>query len=544
MTAIPAARFPVAARMARQAAPLAVAAVLSACGIDQVGNPFSGGASMRIDVEVYKGPLSKEPEVQFEELRAILREVVTGVTTFNDRVLQMAVAKGYVAVKDSGDAAPLTVDPHFRIDLPREDRKYADHRSVSKVGGKSLFWKRDKSDKNEPRPSPEIEWCAGSKVRESMSSESTDAAFGECLTFAHLYDDVQHLKRIIYRLAETADDPAQPKSIPETFGEIVKLSARAGTQFKMKAFAWAGGQMVAPSSDRATRLLAVSFANLAAEYGNQIAARADTLLKQCRGVAGTTVDEASCRGIHRERLPLSVYLREINPTEFVNMFIYNRAVAPPITEEILTRPFWALGSQETTDRVRVIEHLFADHNWSRINTVHANGQGEVRMAFIKDDIGNWNLKSFSNDPTELVEGYKKISLAAVSAASRLAADIGTGGGASGLEKALSLAGRAARGRLGPASPEAAGINLDALAGTVGRQIDDTARRGKDAESKIKDDDKPKENEKKSGQRKQTYGELYGLLRQYDGMLESLQAAVAAQAAPDAPNPKDYLPKAP
>jgi hypothetical protein len=37
---------------------------LSACA----SGPFSGSGAMRIEVEVYKGPLSQEPEIQWGEL--------------------------------------------------------------------------------------------------------------------------------------------------------------------------------------------------------------------------------------------------------------------------------------------------------------------------------------------------------------------------------------------------------------------------------------------------------------------------------------------
>ena len=63
----------------------------------------------------------------------------------------------------------------------------------------------------------------------------------------------------------------------------------------------------------------------------------------------------------------------------------------------------------------MIERLVTDTHWSKVNSVFAAGQGNVRMAFIKDDIGNWNLKSFANDPTELVNAYKNAGLAALKA---------------------------------------------------------------------------------------------------------------------------------
>ena len=47
---------------------LSLAMVLAGCET----HPFSGSAAMRIDVEVYKGPLSEEPEIQWGNLWGLL----------------------------------------------------------------------------------------------------------------------------------------------------------------------------------------------------------------------------------------------------------------------------------------------------------------------------------------------------------------------------------------------------------------------------------------------------------------------------------------
>ena len=73
--------------------------------------------------------------------------------------------------------------------------------------------------------------------------------------------------------------------------------------------------------------------------------------------------------------------------------------------------------------MRLAKRLFADHFWTKINEVHASGQGEVRMALIKDDIGNWNLKSFDNDPEQLLNAYRELTSAGIEAAIRLAQNV-------------------------------------------------------------------------------------------------------------------------
>ena len=77
------------------------------------------------------------------------------------------------------------------------------------------------------------------------------------------------------------------------------------------------------------------------------------------------------------------------PTDFLNLYTWNRAAAWALLEEMVWHhPLNAFSSNETADRVRVIERLFADHNWGKVNTVYGSGQGEFTMALVKDDVGN------------------------------------------------------------------------------------------------------------------------------------------------------------
>ena len=94
------------------------------------------------------------------------------------------------------------------------------------------------------------------------------------------------------------------------------------------------------------------------------------------------------RGDENAAMPLSVYLRNSSETDFLNLYVWNKASSPRLCEGGCTV------DDATKQSTRVVERLFADNNWSKVNTVFASGQGKVRMAFIKDDIGNWNLKGF------------------------------------------------------------------------------------------------------------------------------------------------------
>ena len=113
------------------------------------------------------------------------------------------------------------------------------------------------------------------------------------------------------------------------------------------------------------------------------------------------------------------------------------------------------------------QRLTADDYWQKVNEVYASGQGEVAMAFIKDDLGNWDLKSFSNDPADLLASYRRVTYAALKTAADLATKAASGGAGDAARllnaaKATQLANQLATGEA-PATPGVVGgINLAAL----------------------------------------------------------------------------------
>ena len=52
--------------------------------------PLSGSAAMRIEVEVYKGPLSLEPEIQLGELRGYVIEAYSALVNTNEFAASVA----------------------------------------------------------------------------------------------------------------------------------------------------------------------------------------------------------------------------------------------------------------------------------------------------------------------------------------------------------------------------------------------------------------------------------------------------------------------
>ena len=74
------------------------------------------------------------------------------------------------------------------------------------------------------------------------------------------------------------------------------------------------------------------------------------------------------------------------------------------------------------------------------------------MAFIKDDIGNWDLKKFDNRPGELVDAYKKAGLAALQEVAKLAS------GAGNISAANQLLSFSDRLNFGDKAPDSSAVN--------------------------------------------------------------------------------------
>jgi bacterioferritin (cytochrome b1) len=324
--------------------------VLSGC----VG-PFSTGASMQIDVEVYKGPLSKEPSVQWSELLGLIRHVrfILGFA-IQQLDLSMVDALGYSEWKKCWNAY---------LDL--EHKELCTRFTVMKESVRKGY-----------------EW-AGVLSRKAQHCDSD-------------------LENFLRTDALASRDNLLVRQIRGCYKDVLHDAVAFAQELSVGGFVVAYDHVPFAVKSRRVRSMQVAFANLASEFGNQIIARADSLLKQMQGE-------------DRRVMPVSIYLRDAGQTDFLNLFVWNHAGAPSLCEE-------GCGNlQEVTrNRVRTVERLFADHNWSKINSVHASGQGEVRMAFIKDELGNWNLKNFDNDPTELLKTYKDAGLAAVKTAIELA----------------------------------------------------------------------------------------------------------------------------
>lgn len=382
---------------------------------------WSGSASMRIDVEVYNGPLAKTKEAQLAELKSSLLHTKRALDVVRDGLEISECRLGCLGDTDM---------------------------SCQKAGRNIWFeartmrqWQYAQEDK-QPR-----NWLERLLLPKYVIVET------EPKIKTRKQDTLIQVCPMIVELKKDA------KSLSNEFGSkcagfkktnYLTCASELGHRLRSTAEFWATKHIGILSDSRRARIGLVELTNVAAELGNEVAGRADALLKQ------TTRDNGP-EAITREQLPTSTYLQDSGATDYLNLVTWFDAA--------VDRP----GSTKL-DRVRMIERLVTDTHWSRINTVFAAGQGDVRMVFIKDDIGNWNLKSFSNDPTDLVNAYKKVGFAALSTAAGLASRRGS---PSELQNVMQFANDVALGSGG--NPQGL-LSIKALHDSTARRLEDLIAR--------------------------------------------------------------------
>lgn len=407
--------------------------LLAACG-----EAFTtGAASMRIEVEVYKGPLSQDTHTQWGELLGMVREADDALGAIGVAYATKAIKAGsirpcypgnFVKAVGTGDLGELNRQTRLTEDCkpPKEDLE----RNILVAA----CW-RDKSWLDHVGLRSQQDWSR--RCRELIGILFDQVRLRD--RYRNLAADMCHNAGKPFNQQHPIDCPP---GVPQTrtsrdVVELLTEAAEISTRAHFKAFYRAGSSL---GDERDPLLEMVETVNLYSNLANQIGSRADRLLLQ---IAGTD----------RKNLPLSVYLREVEPTDFMDLYEWYGTVSP---------------EGEAEDKIRVMERLFADFNWANINTVYASGQGNVAMAFIKDDIGNWNLKSFENDPTELLKAYTEFTLEAIGKATDLVKAGITGGGTEALEQlgqlndSLSLAGQASSGLIGGGDAAAQSLDVERL----------------------------------------------------------------------------------
>jgi hypothetical protein len=527
---------------------LPVAALL----VDLTGcSVLSGAGAIRVEVEVYKGPLSREPSVQVAELLALWNEFNNTLLLYQESVCAAFVAQQITTREDQRrplERMALASVPGCGSVVPIKEASaplmgsFTSHSEPNTVAETSPLEKGNRPLPqmigNDPNTAPSQKnknYALQQKCLQYYGDESAltrQAEGAACFYLAQVHLDTQHLFESLGEavklhgpakasavLMPTSTGDGAPSNLPKEVRQFLFAVSHAAMLMRTKAYNWAHSQVSFPVRDRTTRAVVNNFSNITSEFGNQLGARADALLKQ--------FSDRDSRYQYADYLPQNIYLRDSQPTDFLNLYVWNRAAAPAIWEEMLLHPLDAFDSEETATRVRTFERLYADNYWSRINTVTAVGTGEFRIALVKDDIGNWNLKSFDSDPSELLQAYKNASLALIQKAVSLAQNAANpAGGATGL---LGMANQLALGGA-PASPESASPESTAQITVLRRQAMERMRTAYN-NAKAKTD----AGEDAQQVRDATMGEWKSILAEHARIASALsEAALSKGSDPTAP----------
>lgn len=394
-----------------------------------------GAGSMRVEVEVYKGPLSVSPQAQVGELMAVMADSVRAFVEWRSAAQNFAGTKGCLG------GEPTNRAPEFSLASDCGALLSAVESSEDAIGAACAIL-------NNPM------------MAELGLDRSTYLPANLCLRNGELW-----------RHAMT--DPAEPQQTVVPFGievlkkreaTIIVAVQNLASLMRASSFRMADANLRYVPRDRTVRAQLAAFGFIASEYGNQLQSRIAVLSKQVAD------------GTSANNLPVSDYLRDASTTDAIHMFDWLDANNDP---RFGARP----GGLDAAERIRMVERLTADYYWEKINEVHASGQGDVAMAFIKDELGNWNLRSFSNDPAELLKAYGKVTDAALATAAKLArqaASSGTAGLAEAGERlrasqqAADLADQLASGRV--PGDGGAGANVTAMHQRIVDRL--TARKGR------------------------------------------------------------------
>jgi hypothetical protein len=504
---------------------------------------FSTASSIRVEVEVYKGPLSKDTTTQWGELTGLINESSQAFQSFNDSLVSVAAYEGYL------QRTPRSNDPSKGNSCSSDDCNHPDlevnpNMPITEYKGRDTRVVESKSYRSSSSEKG-LKWCSGEKLHDSLHHSISPSNFTGCMMLAQMYNDVRKMITKANKLQSDITNYTPPKidsNITTTEKQkvegIVRSVAEYSMQLKAKAFYWAEAHVPSAPPKRSIRIIMAGIANAASEYSNQLESHSDALMLQFE--------------TNRKDLPLSVFLRNTEPTNFLNLYTWNRATAPALLTDMIFHPIDAFSSEETSDRVRTIERLFADYNWAKINSVYASGEGEFRAALIKDDIGNWNLKSFDNDPTEVLDAYKDATLAAIKAAASAAASstgVSVGATAMGLAKKLtdqSLVGNSGANanplsvtklrkrlinRLTKLKDEAK-IKEDALANQQATtQSDENGEKKTPLDEDKKSEETLDPNTEIAKHRKETLDRVQYMLDDHESLIEALQDAAITKNAP-------------
>lgn len=522
--------------------------VLSLFGALGCPGPFSGSAAMRIEVEVYKGPLSEEPELQFARLLGDLYEARKGIIETEN------VTRAIIANQDFKGALNGNTDSWPLPRIGQQDSIAAEVQSAIDEVGREVDKLQGPTDDQKMQLKKKFLEVAvkrnnAEQIDRLCKYVKPTGFWGQidhfdCLILITLASETEDLRERVNAIdrdfpgwisqdGEAAllipsGEPSEWKKKVESFLNRV---SRLAAVMKDKAFRWAIASTAGQALDFKIRIATVNSIVVASEYSNQLEARADALRKQMIGQTGRD----------RRELTPSAFLREAEPTDFVHLYDWYDASSDQALLGIVSTAravgsslFWNESSAfSVEDRIKVVDRLFGNRYWSKINTVYASGRGKVSMAFVKDDVGNWNLKSFDNDPEELLKAYNDFAIKAIKKAAEIAQDIGTSGVSAGtrttMKQLLENANEVALSAPSMSPGETGRLGVDGLHKWVTTKLTKRAAEFEVEDKPIRDNyEKAKEGEEKSqiaqllAKNRRGYIEEYEkILSDYSKLLDSV-----------------------
>jgi len=347
---------------------------------------ISGAGMMRVEVEVYKGPVGQTAQIQVGELSALLAETVKAVNGWRAQAVRMA---------DSGPvsdraAQPLgcsleTADPDCAVLLQAIS-------AAAEVGASICAMAKEAPG-----------YKVNTYVRRTVGGVELRNGCSE-------FQGQPTTKQLT--LADTKID-AQPSEKELSLGipEYTRRISTIASTMRIKAFRLVGASAGYVPRSRQVRYLTTSLGYLLSEFANSIASR-NTVLQ--RTFPKCESDEPPCDTSDAAKLATGDYLRDNETTRFLDAYRWMNADIPKGTT----------GAYKRDDRIAAVQSLTDNYYWEKVNEVYASGQGDVSMAFIKDELGNWNLKSYTNDPSKLLAAYRQGANALIASAVDLARKAG------------------------------------------------------------------------------------------------------------------------
>lgn len=350
-------------------------------------NPMRG-SSMEVEVEVYQGPLSKPVDMQWAELGALINTGSCYATLLKSKITEV------------------------HINLPESP----EIKQVRKTKKEQLIVDKLK------------------ELTLLLPQETNIQPYSELnILIRQILDDIRKKSLLepaklqrLQRLTQTIG--AELTMLNESCSDIYPYKDNKGTPkewlVKVNRFA---ASLLAQSyhygvweknDGKNPPLCAFLPVAECAVYARSMLSRSELLLKQLNGE-------------WRELMPLSAYLAEAAPSLFTEYCLddygtCNLSALQTVSKVSAIKKKHRAGVMVTSDyeRINTADALLNENYWQRINHVHSSGLGDVTTAFIKDDIGNWSLKSFSSDPEELLKAYQDLGLKAL----KEAAEFASGGG--------------------------------------------------------------------------------------------------------------------